>query len=51
MKNFFKHEFGFLRRRIFQIYPQEKIRIAQQRRHQEHFYVLAMEPALSGKHE
>ena len=46
MENILQNQLGFLTLRIFQIDPQEKIRVSQQSRHQWDFQIPAVEPAL-----
>ena len=51
MENILEHVFVFFRRRVFEVDPQEQIRITQERWHQKQVNVSAMEPALSCKNE
>ena len=51
MEHVLQHILGLLRRRVLQVHPEEQVRVAQQRRHQEHLDVLAVQPALSCKYQ
>jgi hypothetical protein len=51
MKEILQDELGFLGSWLFQIYPEKKIRIAQQRGHQEHLDVPRVQATLRGECE
>ena len=51
MKQVLQDELGFLRRRLFEINPEKKIRVAQQRGHQEHLDVPRVQATLRGECE
>ena len=46
MEHVFQDRFGLLRRGSLQVHPEEKVGVRQQRRHQQHFEVPAVQPAL-----
>src|SRR2546421_10383119 len=49
MEDILQHIFGFLRCRLFQVHPKEKSSVGKKRRHQEHFDMARIQPALRGK--
>ena len=51
VEDVFQQELRFLRGGIFEVNPQEKLCVRQQRRHQEQLDVLAVQPALGRKCE
>ena len=51
MKHIFQHILGFLRRWVLEIDPEKEIGVAQERRHQEHVDVLAVQAPLRCKNE
>ena len=49
VKQFFEHELRLLGRGILEVNPEKQIRVRQQRGHEKHLNVLAVQAALGGK--